>query len=565
MDETPKKERKRRTRRPRHKLEARAFRFALRPTDPQASRKHDMLDALWGLRNDLTVELSDERKANRLLREQGEAVSYSDRAALYKRVGALTESTEKLRGIHVHLRQNVAVRVVEGTRRWLDALKEGRKGVRPPRPIDRKRYRSFTFPEYGNGCRVQNGRLFLSGVGWVRMIGHRRIVGTKKTVTVKFQHGQWWAIVTAMVQVPDRWAEAREDLPDGGADPGLKSLLTTSHGRVFDPPKPLRDAQKDLKREQHVVSRKFEARKKEHARLVEQCKAEGRKAPALRDVPYSNRLKAQIRVVAKRHTKVSNVRDHHQKKIASICSDTFRRLACEDHPLQFMFRNRRQSKAAAERAIGDFKRTLASTMGPQRFFLTPNSRPGIGGNSQTCLCGHQVPKDLKQREHRCEACGLESDRDHVSANIVHLIAFGTVSPSLYKCVPAGGQPVVRRGGVEGDAGESRSPGAAKAAPQRPRRNAKTPSSSKAAPRVGNLPRKARPVGIRTPVQTGGELPLEPQGRSSQGKPARARREAEGAEQSVLEARSLKGAGGCHSQAKSIMGPSLCGRARLRSC
>ncbi|GAA0950090.1 hypothetical protein GCM10009550_28260 [Actinocorallia libanotica] len=35
--------------------------------------------------------------------------------------------------------------------------------------------------------------------------------------------------------------------------------------------------------------------------------------------------------------------------------------------------------------------------------------------SQYCLCGHRVPKPLSQRRHRCPACGLEADRDLVSA------------------------------------------------------------------------------------------------------------------------------------------------------
>ncbi|GAA0963434.1 hypothetical protein GCM10009550_59020 [Actinocorallia libanotica] len=35
--------------------------------------------------------------------------------------------------------------------------------------------------------------------------------------------------------------------------------------------------------------------------------------------------------------------------------------------------------------------------------------------SQHCLCGRRVPKPLSQRMHRCPACGLEADRDLVSA------------------------------------------------------------------------------------------------------------------------------------------------------
>jgi putative transposase len=471
----PEKPRKKRTRRPKHMLVGRAFRFALGPTEAQAQCLHAMLDALHGLRDTLTIELSDERRQNRARKAAGEHVSYMDRAALYRRTSALAEKDKALAAVHSHLRQNVAVRILEGTKRWLDALREDRPGVRPPRPIDRKRYRSFTFPEYGNGCRINNGKLLISGVGWVKLHDHRRIVGTKKTVTVKFAQGRWWASVIALVQVPDRWAPVPEGLPEAGGDPGLANLLTDSHGRVFDPPKALQEAQRDLKREQRVLSRKFEARKRTHAQLVAEANAKGERPPALRDLPYSSRLRAQFRVVGKRHAKVENTRNHHHKKIAAICADTLRRLACEDHSLQFMIRNRRLARAASDRAIGAFKGALASKLGPERFVLTPNQRPGIGGNSQTCLCGHSVPKSLTERVHRCEACGLEADRDHEAANIVQFIAFGTVSDTLEKHLPAGGQPVVRRGGSEGEAGASRSPGGRRHQPQpaveRPRRSA----------------------------------------------------------------------------------------------
>jgi hypothetical protein len=37
------------------------------------------------------------------------------------------------------------------------------------------------------------------------------------------------------------------------------------------------------------------------------------------------------------------------------------------------------------------------------------------GTSQRCVCGAGVPKDLKQRRHSCQACGLSVARDHASA------------------------------------------------------------------------------------------------------------------------------------------------------
>ena len=57
------------------------------------------------------------------------------------------------------------------------------------------------------------------------------------------------------------------------------------------------------------MSRQFEAREKQYEILAAQAKAEGHRVSPLKDIPYSNRLKAQVKVVAKLHTKVDNIRD----------------------------------------------------------------------------------------------------------------------------------------------------------------------------------------------------------------------------------------------------------------
>ena len=276
-----------------------------------------------------------------------------------------------------------------------------------------------------------------------------------------------------------------------------------------------------------------------HAALCEQARAEGRPVPALRDMPHSNRLKAAIRVLGKRHTKVVRCREHAQKKKAAELADRLSRLAVEEHPLGFMLRNRAQAKSASDRSIGGFKRHLASALGRERYVAVPNRRAGIGGNSQTCVCGQPVPKRLKERVHACPACGLTAPRDMVSANIVRLIAFGTLHEALLALLPAGahpvhavrgepaaprrkasrggrrkspsagGQPVVRRGGTEAAASEGPAresapggaplrPGLASEAPAK--RRSPTLAASSACPcmeraRVGNLPRQARPGGI----------------------------------------------------------------------
>lgn len=208
---------------------------------------------------------------------------------------------------------------------------------------------------------------------------------------------------------------------------------------------------KKLKSEQKKLSRQFEARKKAF-------KIAKKDQPDLKlsDIPLSKRLTKQIKVVAKNHTKIERIRDHGRKKTASIIADRYRKVAIEEHGLLFMFRNRKTSKSAMDRAIGKQKQLLKSKLG-DRYIETSNQRPGIGGNSQTCLCGASVPKTLKERIHECPACGLTADRDHVSANIVKFKVFGSISQTLNFRgeIPATGQVVVRRG--EDQSQEERKP------------------------------------------------------------------------------------------------------------
>jgi len=307
---------------PKHKGEIRAYRFAMVVPPSRMGALFDACDILLDLRNRLVVHLAENRRVNREYKQNGQAdqVHYPDRAELYRLVSAWAAEDERLSGVHSHLRQNVVTRVLEGVSRWLEAVAEGKGGVRPPRPKDKKHYRSFTFPEYGNGCRINSHRVYLSGFGWFKLHDHRKIAGRPKTVTVKFSQGRWWCTVTAQSFERDLHAPlAADDIrPDLGGDPGLENLLTTSDGQVFSPRKPYHEARADLRRAQKAVSRKFQARETAHEALCAAARARGEKAPSLKDAPYSKRLQDAIRALARRHTKVERVRDHEQKKLASM-------------------------------------------------------------------------------------------------------------------------------------------------------------------------------------------------------------------------------------------------------
>jgi hypothetical protein len=264
-------------------------------------------------------------------------------------------------------------------------------------------------------------------------------------------------------------------LLDGGIDPGLSAVMNDSLGVSHETPKPLKKARLKLRRLQKNVSRKFEVRKKTHLEnlaIARKAAAPGSpesRAPvaaglvaSLRTIPYSGRLRRSIKRLAKAHTKVERVRDDAAKKTARKIERQFARAAVEEHSLQFMVKNRRLAKATADVAIGKQKHAMRSALGAGRYFRAANTRPE-GGNSQTCLCGAQAPKALKDRWHKCPdvACAIEMPRDQMAAIICQYETFGTLPTIKVKSAPglgalerAAGLLKQRRGESKGKAGES---------------------------------------------------------------------------------------------------------------
>lgn len=448
----------------------RAFHFRIEANNEQADALRATLDLAWELRNDLATTLETNRQEARALKQQGQTPRYLSASEMVQSV-ASDQLHPKFSALHSQVRQNLSLRIVEGQQRWLEALKKGNNSVRPPAPTARKRFRSITYPQYGTAARITDGRLHLSKLGEFRVIGWRKMVGAKKSITLKWKEGHWWAIVMCEAQESDvcrPYAEVVDCLPDAGLDPGLAAVLTDSHGNAYETPKPIKAAQGKLRRIQRNVSRKFEARRKAHAMALAAARAAtGSSAPvadglvpSLPTIPYSNRLRRGIRKLARAHTKVERVRDDAAKKNARRIERRFRRVAVEEHGLVFMQRNRCTAKAASDVAIGKQKQALKSALGKGRYFEASNRRPE-GGNSQTCLCGAAAPKALSERQHHCPACGLFGPRDQVSAIICQHETFGTLpsvsfsSPGLGELEHAARLLEQGRGEGKGLRGESR--------------------------------------------------------------------------------------------------------------
>jgi putative transposase len=175
-----------------------------------------------------------------------------------------------------------------------------------------------------------------------------------------------------------------------GIDVGIKCIAATSDGVIYDNPKWLREAQRELRVKQRKLSR--------------------------RKLGSNRRAKAK-QEVTKLHEKIANQRSDHLHKITRELVEQYGFIAIEDLSLAFMNRNRHLALSSYDAGLGMFRSYLeykAADAGVEVVAVNPSY------TSQVCSgCGCLVPKKLSVRTHRCSDCGLELDRDvNAAVNIL---------------------------------------------------------------------------------------------------------------------------------------------------
>jgi putative transposase len=264
---------------------------------------------------------------------------------------------------------------------------EGRAGC--PKFRNRDNYRSFTYPQVDVVRETfrREGFVYLSKIGFVKVIVHRPFESDKVfQINVIRRSNKWYANLT--VELPDP-----EQTPVGfessvGVDMGLFHFYALSDGTTVDTPRCLRKSEQKLAKLQRQLSRKKKGSK--------------------------NRRKAKAKV-AKCHKKIANQRkDFLHRKSYNLVID-HDAIVMEDLQIRNMAQNRHLAKSihdASWSAFQNYVEYKCQKFGKQFVKVDPK------GTSQTCICGHIVPKDLSVRVHRCPRCGLEEDRDVVSAKLI---------------------------------------------------------------------------------------------------------------------------------------------------
>jgi putative transposase len=299
--------------------------------------------------------------------------------------------------IHSHVLQDVLARLDTTYQAFFRRVVNGEKpGF--PRFQGRDRYHSFTYKEYGNGARLDNGALVLSKIGRIAVRWSRPVQGSIKTVTVS-KEADGWYVCFSCADVPT------QALPltgcETGIDVGLKVFLITANGELVENPRHYRKAERELKKAQQRVSRRKKGSKR-RAKAVRQC--------------------------AKKHQHVRRQRQdfHHKTALALVRQydviyvEAIQPANLSRRPEPKLDENGGYEHNGASRKAGLNKSIHDAGWG--HFLSILAYKAACAGKrvdavnpaytSQDCSgCGERISKSLSVRTHVCTHCGLILDRD----------------------------------------------------------------------------------------------------------------------------------------------------------
>ena len=247
-------------------------------------------------------------------------------------------------------------------------------------------------------CACERHRVNIPTLGWVKLKEKGYIPTTKdghqiRSGSISTKAGRYY--VSVVIDMPD--VSPGKATGEGiGIDLGLKDLATISDGRTYkniNKTSRVKKLEKQLRREQRCLSRKYENLKKGE--------------PSKRSNIYKQKLKVQ-----KLHHRIESVRsDYINKTIAEIVKTKPSYITIEDLNVTGMMKNRHLSKAVASQKFYEFRTKLKDKCGHNGIELRIVDK--WYPSSKVCHCCGQVKKDLKlsDRIFRC-TCGYTADRDY---------------------------------------------------------------------------------------------------------------------------------------------------------
>jgi len=267
-------------------------------------------------------------------------------------------------------------------------------------PRFRKKWVDDRFTLTNDQFQVNDSRIRIPHLGWVRMRESLRFKGKIISATISRAADSWYVSVT--VELPDQLTQTvNENQVAVGVDLGVSTFAKLSSGEEISGSKPHKALLGRLRRLSGSLSRKKKG--------------------------SNNRNKAK-RKLACLHKRISDIRRDSLHKLTTRLTENFAVIGIEDLHVKGMMKNRRLSRSIADMGFHEFRRQVEYKA------ILRNKKVVVAdrwfASSKTCsCCGYKIGKlPLVLRKWTCPQCAAHHDRDlNAAINLEKLAVSSTVS------------------------------------------------------------------------------------------------------------------------------------------
>ena len=309
------------------------------------------------------------------------------------------EENKEFSELYSQTRQDVFVRLHRAFQNFFRRVDERRRGKKTkvgfPRFRSIDRYKSMKYPQNNGSFSIEKTRktfmLRVSRIGRMKIDMHRQICGDIKTLAIKRDAGQYYAIFTTIMKIDTRQIEDNNPL---GIDMGLNSFIATSDGTKIEKPKFVKKNAKHIAKWQRIIARRHKG--------------------SLR------RQKAKLKLQKKWEYTTNQSNDFAHKLSDKLINSGYTSFAVEKLNINNMVKNHKLAQAIYNASWNRFVQILsykAESAGMKVIKVDPRD------TTQKCSRCHNIKRGsemltLKDKIYHCNVCGLVIDRDeNASINI----------------------------------------------------------------------------------------------------------------------------------------------------
>ena len=362
----------------------RAYKFRIYPDAKRQKAIDDSISISQRLYNKLLEKTIEAHKSN--------TSSKISQRTINQFLNEIVNENKEYLQLYAHIRVDIRNRLLRTYQNFFRRCQQRKSGVKIkagfPRFKSKDRFNSITHIENNGSFSIEKGRLRISKIGTMRIEQHRNIVGNVKTMTIKREGRDYYAIFAAEQILKPK--EIKDTNPVG-IDMGLDNFIALSNEETVQKPKFFEQKEKRIARWQKIVARRNKGSKRR------------------------DRAKLHLQEEWKKTTNQSN--DFMHKLSDKLVHGGFTSFAVEALHIDNMVKNHRLAQSIQNASWNRFINMLsykAESAGMKVMEVNPRE------TSKACSnCGSIQDMPLSERTFLCNRCGMQLDRDiNASINIL---------------------------------------------------------------------------------------------------------------------------------------------------